>query len=75
MRWFHWTVEEFEELKNPVNFKMVILLRNQLGKYELTSTIKRKQLDKTKQRPIKSCQIHNSPLKCCWPIVAIKYYN
>ena len=38
MRWFYWTVEEFEELKNPVNCKMVILLRNQLGKYELTSS-------------------------------------
>jgi len=53
MRWFHWTVEHFEELKNPVNCEMVVLERNSIGKYELVSNLRRKQSDKTKQRPIK----------------------
>lgn len=41
MRWFHWTVEEFELLANPKNCEMVILEKNEKGRYELRSEIKR----------------------------------
>ncbi len=35
MRWFHWSVEEFEMLKNPKNCSITILEKNANNKYEL----------------------------------------
>jgi broad specificity phosphatase PhoE len=35
MRWFHWTVEEFEKLRNPNNCQYYVLHKIQSDKYEL----------------------------------------
>lgn len=35
MRWFHWTVEEFESLSNPGNAETRTLLRGPSGRYTL----------------------------------------
>jgi len=42
MRWFHWTVEEYEDLLNPKNCQVVLMEKDDNGKYELISEIKRK---------------------------------
>ena len=39
MRWFHWTVEEFENLRNPKNCQIVVMEKVIDGKYKLTSTL------------------------------------
>lgn len=45
MRWFHWTVEEFETLRNPKNAEIVVMeLEPQNGKYKLVSELKRKNI-------------------------------
>lgn len=45
MRWFHWTVEAFETLRNPKNTEMIIMELNRVtGKYELTTALKRKNI-------------------------------
>lgn len=41
MRWFHWTVEEFERLSNPDNGEMRILLRGPDGRYTLDREFER----------------------------------
>jgi len=44
MRWFHWTVEEFETLLNPHNCQIVVMQQRPDGKYELVTKLKtRKQ--------------------------------
>lgn len=40
MRWFHLSVEEFENLRNPTNCQVVIMEKNDSEKYELISTLK-----------------------------------
>ncbi len=42
MRWFHWSVEEFENLRNPKNCQVVVLERNTGNKYKLVSEIERR---------------------------------
>lgn len=45
MRWFHWSVEDFEELRNPQNCEFVIMeLRND-GKYDLVTPLKKRSED------------------------------
>ena len=39
MRWFHWTVEEFELLANPNNCEMLILEKTTTNKYVLKSEL------------------------------------
>ena len=39
MRWFHWTVEEFENLRNPRNCQVVVMQKNEHGRYELVSEL------------------------------------
>lgn len=39
MKWFHWTVEEFERLKNPKNCSIIILENNGNGKYTLLTKL------------------------------------
>ena len=39
MRWFHWTVEEFENLRNPRNCQIVVMQKNAAGRYELISEL------------------------------------
>jgi broad specificity phosphatase PhoE len=54
MRWFHWTVEEFEMLANPKNCEMFVLKKNGSEKYELEQEMrKHDKIDHTFQRPIR----------------------
>jgi broad specificity phosphatase PhoE len=39
MRWFHWTVEEFENLRNPRNCQIVVMQKNAHGRYELINKL------------------------------------
>ncbi|MBK6526300.1 MAG: histidine phosphatase family protein [Crocinitomicaceae bacterium] len=41
MKWFHWTVEEFELLANPKNCEIVILEQDLNGKFRLKSDVKK----------------------------------
>ena len=43
MRWFHWTVDEFELLKNPKNCEMIMLELQNDGKYKLKTDLKKHQ--------------------------------
>jgi broad specificity phosphatase PhoE len=43
MRWYHWTVEEFELLSNPANCQLVVLERNERDKYTLVSELRRRE--------------------------------
>ncbi|WP_416439670.1 histidine phosphatase family protein [Phnomibacter sp. MR] len=43
MRWFHWTVEEFETLRNPKNAEFIVMEQDAVtGKYKLVTELKRK---------------------------------
>ena len=42
MRWFHWTVEEFENLRNPRNCQVVVMQKNAKDRYELISELKKR---------------------------------
>jgi len=42
MRWFHWTVEEFEDVRNPLNCEVVIMEHNDQFKYDLISPLRRR---------------------------------
>jgi broad specificity phosphatase PhoE len=42
MKWFHWTVEEFETLRNPHNCAIIVLQKNGDGKYELKTELERR---------------------------------
>jgi broad specificity phosphatase PhoE len=42
MRWLHWSVEEFEILKNPWNCKVVVLEQNSDGKYQLITEMEKR---------------------------------
>lgn len=45
MRWYHWTVEEFETLRNPKNCEIVQMQMNpDTDKYVLVSELKRRKL-------------------------------
>jgi len=43
MRWFHWTVEEFENLRNPRNAQIVIMRKKADGRYELISKLEKRE--------------------------------
>ena len=42
MRWFHWTVEEFENLRNPHNCQVVVMQKNEKDRYELISELEKR---------------------------------
>lgn len=42
MRWFHWTYEEFEDIRNPKNCQIVTMEQNQQGRYDLISPLVRR---------------------------------
>lgn len=42
MRWFHWTVEEFENLRNPMNGQVVVMQKNKKDRYELISELEKR---------------------------------
>ncbi len=45
MRWFHWTIEEFESLRNPRNCEIIQLSQDaSTGKYQIVSELRRKKL-------------------------------
>ena len=44
MRWFHWTVEEFENLRNPLNCQVVVMQKNANDRYELISELERRNI-------------------------------
>lgn len=51
MKWFHWTVEEFEYMKNPYNCQIFQMNLNDKGKYELAEPVTRHEvLDEYKQK-------------------------
>ena len=43
MRWFHWTVEEFENLRNPLNCQVVVMQKNVNERYELVSKLEKRE--------------------------------
>lgn len=43
MRWFHWSVEEFEELRNPKNCQIVVIELQPDNHYKLIDNLKRRQ--------------------------------
>jgi len=53
MRWLHWTVEEFEQIANPPNCSIVLLEKDNKGKYSLTTELKKHVVLHGFQRPIK----------------------
>ena len=42
MRWLHWSVEEYENVKNPKNCEVLILEQNSAGKYELITPVRKR---------------------------------
>lgn len=52
MKWFHWTVEEFSQMKNPYNCQIFELEKNDRDKYTLL----------TKVEPHADPDIHANPL-------------
>lgn len=40
MRWYHWSVERFESYGNPDNCQIVMMLRNESGKYDLNGELR-----------------------------------
>ena len=42
MRWFHWTVEEFENLRNPLNCQVVVMQKNEKDRYGLISKLEKR---------------------------------
>ena len=42
MRWFHWTVEEFENLRNPRNGQLVVMQKNANDRYELINELEKR---------------------------------
>ncbi|HEX2696894.1 MAG TPA: histidine phosphatase family protein [Anaerolineales bacterium] len=43
MRWFHWTVEEFENLKNPKNCQIVVMQKDAQDRYTLISELAKRK--------------------------------
>ena len=44
MRWFHWSVEEFEALRNPGNCQIVVMQKQAGGeRYALSAELVRRQ--------------------------------
>jgi len=42
MRWLHWTVEEYEILKNPDNCQVVVMEMGEDGKYKLVTPLQKR---------------------------------
>ena len=42
MRWLHWTVEEYESLKNPDNCQVVVMEMDDSGKYKLITPLQKR---------------------------------
>ena len=44
MRWFHFTVEEFEHIANPANCAMVVMELQENGKYKLVTPLRKHEV-------------------------------
>ncbi|MEO6541528.1 MAG: histidine phosphatase family protein [Ferruginibacter sp.] len=44
MRWFHFTVEDFEQIANPANCAMVVMELQENGKYKLVEPLKKHEV-------------------------------
>jgi broad specificity phosphatase PhoE len=54
MRWYHWTVEEFELLANPSNCELFVMEKQIDGKYSINHPIKRyDSVSHPFQRPVR----------------------
>jgi broad specificity phosphatase PhoE len=53
MRWFHWTVEEFEVIANPHNCEIVVMEKNESGKYGLMKRLRTHTVKSKWQRPLR----------------------
>lgn len=42
MRWFHWTVEQYEKLANPHNCQIIVVKKKENQKYELITPLRKK---------------------------------
>lgn len=53
MRWFHWTVEEFESLANPKNCQIIVMNKiENSSKYSLDSKLETREVGHNFQRPL-----------------------
>lgn len=53
MRWFHWTVEEFEKYANPKNCEIIIMQKSDIShRYELITNLVTHEVKNKFQRPI-----------------------
>jgi broad specificity phosphatase PhoE len=53
MRWYHWNVEKFESFANPDHCQLIIMDKDDKGKYQLTSELKTHVVKHKYQKPIK----------------------
>ena len=43
MRWFHWSVEEFESYRNPLNGQIIVMEAQPDGRYSITTSLAKKE--------------------------------
>lgn len=53
MRWFHWTVEEFDLYANPHNCEIMVMEKGHDKKYHLQQQLKKRNYQHPYQRPIR----------------------
>ncbi|MDF2438410.1 MAG: histidine phosphatase family protein [Bacteroidota bacterium] len=53
MRWFHWTVEDFEVIANPKNCQIVVMEKHENGHYELKTALATHNVKSKWQRPLR----------------------
>lgn len=51
MRWFHWTVEQFEAYANPTNCQVLVLEKGEDAKYHLLTELPKRNVGHQYQRP------------------------
>ena len=51
MRWFHWTVEQFEQYANPNNCQVLVLEKGADTKYHLLTELQKRNVINQYQRP------------------------
>jgi broad specificity phosphatase PhoE len=53
MRWFHWTVEDFEIIANPFNGEIIVMNKDSHDKYHLSQKLRTHTVTSKWQRPLK----------------------
>jgi broad specificity phosphatase PhoE len=53
MRWYHWTIEEFDEYANLQNGEFVVMEKKDDNKYHLMTEMRKRKPQHTYHRPIK----------------------